>query len=249
MRTACGTGSTSTVRRSSRLADFGQVVYLDLAGHGRSDWGDPADWTFELAADAVRDFCEAVEIEHPIVLGHSLGGFVAMEYAARHPGHAGGLILSGTFARFDLQRIFEEFKRVGGDKVAAIAARSYGGDPPPVTPEEWERCWKLFGHWVPGDVERARTVRNAELNAAGLKLLRSFDVLGDLARIECPTLVCAGELDPIAPVAAAHEIVDAMPSGRARLEVIANAGHFAWRDAPGRYWPVVTDFVSQVMEQ
>jgi pimeloyl-ACP methyl ester carboxylesterase len=102
---------------------------------------------------------------------------------------------------------------------------------------------------LPGDVERARTVRNAELNAAGLKLLRRFDVLGDLARIECPTLVCAGELDPIAPVAAAHEIVDAMPSGRARLEVIANAGHFAWRDAPGRYWPVVTEFVSHVMEQ
>src|SRR6059058_2086412 len=83
----------------ARLADVAQVVYLDLLGHGRSAWGDPADWTFERAGDAVHDFCDALDISRPIVLGHSLGGFVAMEYAARHPGHAGGLILSGTFAR------------------------------------------------------------------------------------------------------------------------------------------------------
>src|SRR3954449_2055540 len=37
----------------ARLAASAQVVYLDLAGHGRSDWGDPEDWTLELAADAV----------------------------------------------------------------------------------------------------------------------------------------------------------------------------------------------------
>ena len=37
----------------------------------------------------------------------------------------------------------------------------------------------------------------------GLKVMRGFDVLDQLARIECPTLVCVGELDPITPVAAA----------------------------------------------
>jgi pimeloyl-ACP methyl ester carboxylesterase len=37
----------------ARLSEVAQVVYLDLPGHGRSGWGDPADWSFELAADAV----------------------------------------------------------------------------------------------------------------------------------------------------------------------------------------------------
>ena len=45
-------------------------------------------------------------------------------------------------------------------------------------------------------------------------------------------------------VAAAREIADALPEGTARLEVIEHAGHFPWKDAPDRYWPVVIDFLT-----
>jgi pimeloyl-ACP methyl ester carboxylesterase len=227
-----------------RLAASAQVVYLDLAGHGRSDWGDPEDWTFELAADAVRDFCDAVEIARPVVVGHSLGGFVALVYAIRHPAHASGLVLQSTFARFDLERIVREFRRLGGDAIASVARRSYGGDSASVTPEEWALCWNLFGRWVPGDDERARTVAHRELNAHGLELMQSFDVLDRMDRIECPTLVCVGEFDPIAPVAAAREMVAALPPRLAQLEIIERAGHFTWRDTPERYWPLLIEFVS-----
>jgi pimeloyl-ACP methyl ester carboxylesterase len=56
-------------------------------------------------------------------------------------------------------------------------------------------------------------------------------------------LVCVGEIDPVAPVAAAREIVDAMPGGKTRLEVIKDAGHFFWKDAADRFWPVIGEFV------
>jgi pimeloyl-ACP methyl ester carboxylesterase len=228
----------------ARLAQGAQVVYLDLPGHGRSEWGDPAAWSFELCADAVRDFCDALGIAEPVVYGHSLGGFVALVYAVRHPGHAGALVLQSTHARFDLGRIVEGFRRAGGDEVAAIAESSYGGDGRSVSPEDWDRCWRLFGPRVPTDEERASTVVNSELNARGLERMRGFDVIDQLARIDCPTLVCVGELDPVTPVAAAREIVDAMPHRKARLEVVEGAGHFTWKDAPERYWPLVTDFVT-----
>jgi pimeloyl-ACP methyl ester carboxylesterase len=45
-------------------------------------------------------------------------------------------------------------------------------------------------------------------------------------------------------VAVHQEIADALPAGVARLEVIEGAGHFTWKDAPDRYWPVLIDFVS-----
>ena len=227
----------------ARLATVAQVVYLDLPGHGRSDWGDPAAWSFETCADGVRDFCDALGIARPVVYGHSLGGFVALVYATRHPGHPGALVLQCTFARFDLGRIVSEFRRAGGDEVAAIAERSYGGDGDPVTAEEWQRCWTLFGPWVPGAEERSRSVVNRELNPRGLELMRGFDVLDRLAGIECPTLVCVGELDPITPVAAARELAAALPEGAARLEVVEGAGHFTWKDAPDRYWALLTEFV------
>jgi len=227
----------------ARLSQVAQVVYLDLPGHGRSKWGDPVDWSFVTAADAVRDFCDTLGIVKPVVYGHSLGGFVAMVYGARHPGHAGALVLQSTTARFDVGRLVEELRRLGGDEVADIAERAYGGDGQSVTDEEWARCWRLFGPWVTGEVEQARTVANLELNAAALALVRDFDVVDQLARIDCPTLVCVGELDPVTPVAAAREITDALPAEHARLEVLEGAGHFPWKDVPDHYWPLVTDFV------
>jgi pimeloyl-ACP methyl ester carboxylesterase len=102
----------------------------------------------------------------------------------------------------------------------------------------------LFGPWVTGEQEKARMIVNLELNAPGLELMRGFDVLDLLPQIDCPTLVCVGELDPVTPVAAAREIFDALPAGTAQLEVIERAGHFTWKDAPDRYWPLVTDFVT-----
>jgi pimeloyl-ACP methyl ester carboxylesterase len=226
-----------------RLAWDAQVVYLDLRAHGRSARDDPVNWSFEVCADDLRGFCDTLGIATPVVFGHSMGGFVAMVYAARHPGHAGALVLQSTNARFDLARLVEGFRVAGGDDVALIAERSYGGDSS-VTDDEWEQCRVLFGPWVPGEQERARIVRNPEMNATGTELLRQFDVLDDLARVDCPTLVCVGELDPVTPVAAAREIVEALPDRTARLEVIEGAGHFPWRDAPDRYWPMVSDFVA-----
>ena len=55
---------------------------------------------------------------------------------------------------------------------------------------------------------------NRELNAPGLVLMRSFDMTGQLDRVACPVLVGVGELDPVAPVAAARELVDALPRGQ-----------------------------------
>ncbi len=229
-----------------RLAEVAQVVYLDVLGHGRSEWGDPESWRFELAADVVRDFADSVGIERPIVYGHSLGGMIALVYAARHPGHPRALVLQSAMGRFDLDRLVEEFRRRGGDEVAGIAARAYGADSASVEPDEWSRCWILFGPWVPGEREKSRTIVNLELNAAGLDLLRRFDVLEQLSVIECPTLVCVGELDPVTPVAAAREIAAALPDGNVRLEVVEGAGHFTWRDAPDRYWPLLHEFVAAV---
>jgi pimeloyl-ACP methyl ester carboxylesterase len=74
--------------------------------------------------------------------------------------------------------------------------------------------------------------------------MRGFDVLDQLARIDCPSLVCVGALDPITPVAAAREIVEALPAGSAQLEVLDGAGHFPWKDVPDRYWPLLREFVA-----
>jgi proline iminopeptidase len=135
----------------ARLADAAQVVYLDLPGHGRSDWGRPETWSFETCADAVRDFCDAVGIAGPVVYGHSLGGMVALTYAARHPGHPGALVLQSAMARFDLGRIVEGFRRAGGDEVAGIAERAPAAT---TSPRGVDPLQGSLQYWAPGDAEK-----------------------------------------------------------------------------------------------
>lgn len=226
------------------LTTVAQVVYLDLRGHGRSAWGEAAAWTFEICADDVRYFCDAIGITKPIVYGHSLGGFVAMLYGARHPGHASALILQSTNARFDLARLVEAVRRFGGDEVAELAERSYSGGE--ISDDEWARVFAVFGPTVPDQDELARRIKNLELNTVGMELLRKFDVVDQLAHITSPTLICVGERDAITPVAASQEILNALPSGVGQLEVLEGAGHFPWKDMPDLYFKLLVDFVTMV---
>jgi pimeloyl-ACP methyl ester carboxylesterase len=225
-----------------RLTEVAQVVYLDQRGHGRSARTDPARWTFEACADDVRAFCDVVGITAPVVLGHSWGGCVALLYAARHPGHAGAVVLQSTMARFDLDRLVDGFRRAAGTGVAALARREYAGDA--VSAEEWSRVFAAFGPRVPDADELARRIRNPELGERGMLLLRTFDAVDQLGHIACPTLVCTGQLDPVTPVGAAREIAAGLPAGLAHLEILDGAGHFPWLDRPDRYWPLVTEFVA-----
>lgn len=226
----------------ARLADDAQVVYLDLRDHGRSARHDPAAWSFESCADDVRAFCDALGIVAPVVLGHSLGGIIAMLYGARHPGHAGALILQSTMARFDLPRLVDGVRSVAGDRVAHLAERDYAGDS--VTDEEWAEVFAAFGPRVPDADQLARRIRNVDVGEVGMALLRELDIVDRLARITCPTLVCVGALDPVTPVAAAQEIVEALNPDIRRLEVIEGAGHFLWLDRPEQYWSLISAFVA-----
>jgi proline iminopeptidase len=223
------------------LAERAQVVHLDLRGHGRSDWGDTAEWSFEACADDVRGLCDAVGIARPIVFGHSMGGPIVLLYGARHPGHAIGLVVQSGFARFDIPRLVEGFRRVAGDEVAEIAGRSFRGEE--VADEEWARVSAAFGPHVPDKEQGARPRKNLELNSPGMDIVRRTDIVDQLTAITSPTLVAVGELDPVTPVGAAEEIVDRLSDEVARLEVIAGAGHWAWKDAPDRFWSMMVEFI------
>jgi pimeloyl-ACP methyl ester carboxylesterase len=231
----------------ARLAEHAQVVYLDLRGHGRSEWGDAAAWSFEACADDVRAFCDRLGINKPIVFGHSMGAPIVLLYGTRHPGHAAGLIVQSGFARWDPARMVDGFRRVAGDEVAEIARRSYAGEEVP--DEGWARVFAAFGPNLPDQEREARTPKNLELNSHGMELIRRLDIADQLSRVDSPTLVSVGELDPVTPVAAAEEIVRALPEHLSKLEVIDGAGHFTWMDVPGRFWSLINEFILSTTER
>ena len=225
------------------LTTHAQVVYLDLRDHGRSARHDPGDWTFEVCADDVRAFCDTVGIAAPIVYGHSMGGFIAMLYAARHPDHAAALVLQSTCARFDLDRLVEGVRRVAGDDVAAIARRDYGGDP--VSDEEWARVFAAFGPRVPDEQQMAPQASGIPSSAHTAWSCSAASMWW----ISCPASrarrwSASAGWTRSRPSMPSREIVGALRDGVGRLEVIAGAGHFPWLDAPAVCSTVIREFVA-----
>jgi pimeloyl-ACP methyl ester carboxylesterase len=133
------------------------------------------------------------------------------------------------------------FRRIAGADVAEIAQRSYAGEEVP--DEEWARVFAAFGPHRPKKEREAHTPKNVELNESGMDVVRRTDIVDQLGRVDSPTLVAVGELDPVTPVAAAEEIVGALPEGIAQLEIIDGGGHFTWMDAPDRFWPMIMEFI------
>ena len=230
------------------LTDVAQIVYLDHRGQGRSDRSTPELWNLTRWADDLKAFCDATEIERPIVLGVSFGGFVAIAYATRYPDHPAKLILCSTRAGHpEPEREAAEFERLGG-KQAGDAARRYlcGEDPDADALREFIKfCRPLYSR-APYNPDRdARQQWKFDVLGAFRKGEDySFDYLDDLKRIKCPTLVLAGEDDPITPAFYSEQIVAAIAPELVRFERFPNAGHGISADAPERFFAVLRDFIT-----
>jgi proline iminopeptidase len=231
----------------AQLADLVQVVYVDHRGDGRSDGrADSARWKLSQWGDDVRALCAALEIEKPIVMGVSFGGYVAMAYALRHPRQPAKLILCSTAASPSKKAIqVEVFARLGGAEAGA-AAKAFIEDPTPQATREFRRLCAPLYRRSPHDPDTdARTIWNPRLMAEFRRGEReTFDFVPDLHRIACPTLVMVGEDDPMTPVPCAEEIVAALPSHLVRFERFAGAGHGIVADQPDRFFEVLRDFIA-----
>lgn len=67
---------------AKKLAEYYQVILVDLRNHGHSDWNDV--FSYELMAEDVHELCEELELEDIVLVGHSMGGKVAMHFAQQY---------------------------------------------------------------------------------------------------------------------------------------------------------------------
>jgi pimeloyl-ACP methyl ester carboxylesterase len=229
----------------TEMAAYTQVVYLDLRGNGRSEAGPVDKWSLEQWAQDVRSFCEVLSIDAPIVLGHSFGGIVAMVYATRYPDHPSKLILSSTSTQPVGERSFEVFERLGGPRARA-AAMAFWRHPNEVAAAAYEDlCVPLYTRNAPPSGYFARAIRNPAMRLFFVEPeLERLNLLRELYRIKCPTLLVAGEDDPITPLADIEEIATALPQDLVRFERFAGGGHGVYRDRPDAFFRLLRDFIT-----
>ncbi|MCZ4314081.1 alpha/beta hydrolase [Comamonadaceae bacterium G21597-S1] len=231
----------------SQLADVAQVVYLDHRGNGRSSQGDPSSWNLAQWGDDVRGVCDVLGITKPIVYGVSFGGFVAQSYATRHPDHPGKLVLASTAAQVDWPAVFDAFERIGGAEAREVARARW------LTPTPERRaaynavCYPLYYTRPIAEPQAlARAIAHDPVNqhfATGE--WGRMDLRTALARVACPTLVMAGDRDPITPIAFSETIVAHLPPALTRFERFAGCGHGIVNDAPERHFELLREFIRQ----
>jgi pimeloyl-ACP methyl ester carboxylesterase len=231
------------------LAASHTVVAPDLLGHG--DSAKPAgDYSLGNYANAVRDLMESLALKRATIVGHSLGGGVAMQFAYQFPERCQRLVLvaSGGLGR-EVHALLRAAVLPGADVVLpwlCVAGRnSVGrlvhalGSVGMRASADLEETWRSFVSLEDPAARRAflHTVRGI-IDLGGQRVSASDRLY---LAAELPTLIVWGEQDPLIPVLHAREAHARI--ARSRLEIFPGAGHFPHRDDPERFASVLLDFV------
>lgn len=202
---------------AKHLAEAGDVLVHDCRGHGASGPGN-GPYTGELFADDLADLLDAVGWRTAIVAGASMGGCVALAFAAAYPEKLEALGLFDTTATYgrDAPAQWEERaqKAVAGGMSALIGFQK----------SRWFS--KSFADANPDVVERAVEIflRNeVGTYVETCRMLGRFDKSGALAEIRVPTRILVGSEDYATPVAMAQAMHDAIPG--AALTILPGAAH------------------------
>jgi pimeloyl-ACP methyl ester carboxylesterase len=232
------------------IADRFTLIAPDLLGHGRS--AKPrGDYSLGAYASGLRDLTVALGMERTTVVGHSLGGGIALQFAYQFPERTGrlGLVSSGGLGRevhlllraatlpgseFVLPLISNDRVRTAGTAVSGFLGRLGLRAGPDIA--EFARGYATLAN---GDSRSAflHTLR-AVIDPGGQRVDASDRLY--LAE-DVPSLIVWGRRDPIIPVSHAGNAHRGMPGSR--LEVFDEAGHFPQLDEPVRFASTLADFV------
>ena len=214
------------------------IVAFDLPGHGRTP-GSPADWTLDKAARVLEQVIRSTGSEAAHLVGLSVGGMIAQALTLAQPGLVRSLTLIDTAAAFA-----EEGRAAMRSR--AKAAREGGMQAVLRTTIE---------RWFTPDTEAARPdlidrvtktllADDPLVHAAMWDMISALDLVSQLHRITCPTLILVGEFDPSSPPAAARVLQQNIAG--AQMHVIAQASHMAPLEKPAEINAHLARFLAAV---
>ncbi len=230
------------------LAAGGYACYaLDLLGHGDSSKPDAHAYQMDWLLEHFSNWVESLHLTEPaVVIGHSLGGYVALEYARRFPASTRGLVLVDPFYSPSQRPVLlrEVYRRAN---LGALIARQI--------PEWLVRFFVDISsvavghsigalHALPEKV-RAQTALDYKRTAPGVyhTLNAVPDLTPYLPEIDVPALVVWGDRDPTLSPASFSRVVKALPKARGK---ILRAGHVPHQSHAALFNQIVMEFLKEL---
>lgn len=251
-----GDNSTTWDTVQAKLAQRFTVIAPDLLGHGQSD-KPRADYSVAAYANGMRDLLSVLDVEKVTVVGHSLGGGVAMQFAYQFPQLVERLILVGAGGVTKDVNIALRLASLplGGEALALLRL-------PMVLPTlqvAGRALGTVFGSTglgrdIPDALRILADLPEPTASSAFTRTLRSVvDWRGQVVTMldrcylteSVPVQLIWGDQDAVIPVSHARMAHSAMPGSR--LEVFARSGHFPFHDDPDRFVEVVERFIDSTV--
>jgi pimeloyl-ACP methyl ester carboxylesterase len=224
-----GAGSSSVMFMEvvRRVSSRRRVVAIDLPGHGQSDrWHAPSEITIDMYRDAVGTMCASLKIERAVLLGHSMGGLVALSAAATWPERVAGLVLVNTGLKIPVapklyDRLATDFSRFG----KWLSRVSWS----PATPLDVVERWGAVA-----------LTADQEITTADFRAVEACDGEALATRVRAPSLVMGGADDLMTPPRLTEELARAL---HARALVLPEAGHMLIQEQAERFFSELDAFL------
>ncbi|AJQ96490.1 proline iminopeptidase-family hydrolase [Gynuella sunshinyii] len=234
-----------------------RVIAFDQLGTGASDRpADPSLWTIERYVTEVLTVLDALACKQVHLLGHSWGGWLAIEFALTYPQRLKTLILEDTVA--DIPHLSRELDRLrqalGSETVAmmnrfeAMGRLDHPAYQAAITLLNYRHVCRLddwpaplqrsIDDWNMGPYQTMQGPHEFLYNGN----LRNWCRVEELKRLTLPALITTGQHDELTP-ACASRIREGLP--HAELHVFPNSSHMPFYEEPEAYYPVLTDFLQR----
>jgi 3-oxoadipate enol-lactonase len=215
------------------LAEHARVIVPDLRGHGRTD-APEGKYPMRLVADDIACLLDALEIPKAVVVGHSMGGYVALAFAQAYPQRLLGLGMVASQAAADTPE-----RREG----RLVTAREVLLNGMAEIAESMPAKLTTQARLIP--MLRGLILATRPRGASGILqgMAERPDMTSFLAQIIAPAVVIAGGSDALIPVEKAIEMAHDMP--HARLVTLPDAGHMPMVEFPERVAEELVELVHQ----
>jgi pimeloyl-ACP methyl ester carboxylesterase len=233
------------------LARTCDVIAIDLPGHGTSS-RLRGDYSLGSLATSVRDVLDALEVRTATIVGHSLGGGIAMQFMYQFPQRCERLVLvsSGGLGR-EVTPMLRALALPGAGLALAGVARiqhqrhvaAAGRALHPLARRVWNDLPYMLRQMATLDDPETRRSFLATINAVievGGQGINAIDKLHLAAGL--PTLIVWGEDDRMIPSEHGAAAAELVPD--CRFELIPGAGHYPHEDSPDLFAGLVADFVA-----
>jgi 3-oxoadipate enol-lactonase len=215
-----------------------RVVAFDNRGAGGSSQVDESVSTADLADDTLA-LMDRLGIEQSHVVGRSMGGAVAQHIALKAPQRVLSLVLCASFARLDPLG-----RRVLSNMREALEWRMSWADHARHSVQNFVSAGFFNAH--PDRVSKIEQLIGGETRLPACYIrqneaCQAHDTSADLDSIRQPTLIMAGDCDPICSLTATAMLSSGLPN--ARTEIFHQASHFFLMEQPDKFMSLLSDWL------